>query len=183
MTAIRSGLTLTVVVALATAGLALADHEAPPSGVAKAVAVLVPTKGSKVAGTVTFTKTEHGIRVAGSITGLTPGKHGFHIHEFGDNSSSDGMSAGGHFNPAKKDHGAPGAMPRHVGDLGNVEADSSGTAAIDMTDPHLTFDGAACILGRGLVVHEKADDLKTQPTGNAGGRLAVGVIGVSKAAP
>jgi superoxide dismutase, Cu-Zn family len=145
----------------------------------KAVAVLKPTMGSKVEGTVTFTKADKGIRVQAEISGLTPGKHGFHIHEFGDTSSADGMSAGGHFNPHKMDHGAPEATKRHVGDLGNIEADSQGHATYDLTDPALGFSGATSILGRGVVVHEKPDDF-SQPTGNAGGRLAVGVIGVAK---
>jgi Cu-Zn family superoxide dismutase len=147
--------------------------------VTKAVAVLHPTKESKVEGTVTFTKTDKGVRVQADISGLTPGKHGFHIHEFGDASSPDGMSAGGHFNPHKIDHGAPTAEKRHVGDLGNIEADSSGHATVDMIDPALGFSGSTSILGRGVVVHEKEDNFG-QPVGNAGGRLAVGTIGVAK---
>jgi len=145
--------------------------------VTKAVAVLQPTQGNKVEGTVTFTKTDKGIRVQANVSGLTPGKHGFHIHEFGDTSSTDGMAAGGHFNPHNMQHGSPTAEKRHVGDLGNLEADSQGHATLDLTDPALGFSGATSILGRGLVVHEKADDFG-QPTGNAGGRAAVGVIGV-----
>jgi Cu-Zn family superoxide dismutase len=145
----------------------------------KAVAALKPTAGSKAEGTVTFTKTDKGVRVQADISGLTPGKHGFHIHEFGDTTSPDGMSAGGHFNPHKMDHGAPDAPKRHVGDLGNIEADSQGHATLDLTDPALGFSGATSILGRGVVVHEKPDDF-SQPVGNAGGRLAVGVIGVAK---
>ena len=93
----------------------------------KAVAVLIPTKGSPVAGTVIFTKTEKGTRVMAELTGLTPGKHGFHVHEFGDASSPDGKAAGGHFNPKKMVHGDPGkTAPRHLGDLGNIVADDSG---------------------------------------------------------
>jgi len=150
--------------------------------VTRAVAVLQPTKStdSKVNGTVTFTKTDKGVRIQADINGLTPGKHGFHIHEFGDASSPDGMSAGGHFNPHGMEHGSPTAEKRHVGDLGNLEADSSGHATLDMVDPALGFSGATSILGRGVVVHEKADDFG-QPVGNAGGRLAVGTIGVAKA--
>jgi Cu-Zn family superoxide dismutase len=162
---------------------AWAQHDekmGPASGVSKAIAVVHHTKGSKVHGTVTFTLTDKGIRVQGKITGLTPGKHGFHIHEFGDTSSPDGMSAGGHFNPHKMEHAAPTATKRHVGDLGNLEANDEGEATYDIVDPALKFSGDASILGRGLVVHEKADDLKTQPTGNAGGRIGVGVIGVAK---
>jgi Cu-Zn family superoxide dismutase len=149
------------------------------SEVTKAVALLLPTKGSKVEGKVTFTKTDKGVRVQADISGLTPGKHGFHIHEFGDTTSPDGAAAGGHFNPHKMDHGAPTSETRHVGDMGNLEADSSGHATLDMVDPALGFSGSTSILGRGVVVHEKPDDFG-QPTGNAGGRVAVGVIGVAK---
>jgi Cu-Zn family superoxide dismutase len=146
----------------------------------KAIAALHPTAGSSVAGLVTFTKSGEEIKVIADISGLTPGKHGFHIHEFGDCSSSDGSSAGGHFNPAHKVHGAPDASDRHAGDLGNIEADASGKAHLEWSDKVMKLSGADSIIGHAVIVHDKADDLKTQPTGNAGGRLACGVIGVAK---
>jgi Cu-Zn family superoxide dismutase len=120
------------------------------------------------------------VKVVADVTGLTPGKHGFHIHEFGDCSSSDGNSAGGHFNPTHKQHGAPDASDRHAGDLGNIEADASGKAHLEWSDKVMKLSGADSIVGHAVIVHEKVDDLKTQPTGNAGGRLACGVIGVAK---
>src|SRR5438309_2658349 len=92
----------------------------------KAIAVLHPTAGSNVSGTVTFTKGTDGIQVVADLTGLTPGKHGFHVHEFGDCSSPDGNLAGGHFNPTHKQHGAPDAADRHPGDPVNIEAAASG---------------------------------------------------------
>jgi superoxide dismutase, Cu-Zn family len=146
----------------------------------KAIAVLHPTKDSKVEGTVTFTKTGDEMKVVADVTGLTPGKHGFHIHEFGDCSSPDGMAAGGHFNPTKAPHAGHDTTPRHAGDLGNIEADASGKAHLELTDTVMTMSGENSIIGRGLIVHEKVDDLKTQPTGNAGGRVACGVIGIAK---
>lgn len=146
----------------------------------KAIAVLSPTANSKVMGTVTFTKTGDEVKVVAEITGLAPGKHGFHIHEFGDCSAPDATSAGGHFNPAKHQHGAPEASDRHAGDLGNIEADASGKAHLELTDKAMKLAGAESIMGHAVIVHEKADDLKTQPTGDAGGRLACGVIGVAK---
>jgi len=150
-------------------------------GVTKAIAVLQPTKsGGDVSGTVTFTQTASGVQVVADIHGLTPGKHGFHIHEFGDSHSPDGMSAGGHFNPTGAPHAAPTSPARHVGDLGNIEADEKGHAKLDVIDPALTFHGPTSILGRGVVVHAKADDLKSQPAGDAGAQVAVGVIGVAK---
>jgi Cu-Zn family superoxide dismutase len=146
----------------------------------KAIAVLQPTEGSKVKGTITFTKGSDGVRVEGEITGLAPGKHGFHIHEFGDTSSADGKAAGAHFNPTGEKHGAPDGEHRHVGDFGNIEAGTDGAAKVNFLDKQIALEGEKSILGRGLVVHAKADDLKSQPSGEAGDRVAVGVIGVTK---
>jgi superoxide dismutase, Cu-Zn family len=146
----------------------------------KAIAVLHPTTGSSVAGTATFTVAGDEVKVVADLTGLTPGKHGFHIHEFGDCSAPDAKSAGGHFNPGNHQHGAPDATDRHAGDLGNIEADGSGKAHLELTDKVMKLTGSDSIVGHAVIVHEKADDLKTQPTGDAGGRLACGVIGVAK---
>jgi Cu-Zn family superoxide dismutase len=146
----------------------------------KAIAVLYPTKGNNVHGTVTFTKVEGGVRVVANIEGLTPGEHGFHVHEFGDCSAPDATSAGGHFNPTHEQHGAPDAAHRHVGDLGNITAAANGKATYDRMDKDVALDGAHSVVGYAVIVHEKADDLKSQPTGNAGGRVACGVIGVAK---
>ena len=155
---------------------AIASAEEPT----KAIAVLVPTANSKVSGTVTFTKATDGIRMVADISGLTPGKHGFHVHEFGDCSAPDGNSAGSHFNPTKDPHAGHDAEKRHIGDLGNVEADAAGKVHLDLVDKKIKLSGETSIVGRALIVHEKADDLKTQPTGDAGGRVACGVIGVAK---
>ncbi len=154
---------------------------AAEGGVKAAIAVLAPTDGSTVKGTVTFKQVEGGVEIEGHISGLKPSsKHGFHIHEFGDQSSPDGKAAGGHFNPAGHDHGAPDGDKRHVGDLGNIEADAQGNAHYKRLDKSVELNGEHCVLGRGLVVHAGTDDLKTQPTGDAGARAAVGVIGVAK---
>ena len=150
------------------------------SQIAKAIAVLHPTKGNEVEGTVTFTKVDKGIRIVADIKNLKPGSHGFHVHEYGDCSAEDGTSAGGHFNPHNMSHGGPDADQRHVGDLGNIVADESGQAKLDIIDSHLSFEGPASIIGRAVIVHAQADDLKTQPTGAAGGRVACGVIGIAK---
>jgi len=146
----------------------------------KAVCVLYPTKGNNVSGTVTFTQTENGIKVVADLQGLTKGKHGFHIHECGDCSSADGSSAGGHFNPEMESHGAPTDSIRHVGDLGNIEADSTGNASLEFIDTMIALDGEHSIIGRSVIIHKNEDDLITQPTGNADGRVACGVIGISK---
>jgi Cu-Zn family superoxide dismutase len=165
---------------VAGASLALAALAAP-APVTKAVAVLSPLGSSGVSGTVTFTKVESGVRVQAQIKGLKPGDHGFHIHEFGDCRAPDGTSAGGHFNPSGAPHGGPHDAQRHAGDMGNVTAGADGGASIDYVDDQASFEGPNNILGRGVIVHEKGDDLKTQPTGNAGGRVACGVIGAVKA--
>jgi superoxide dismutase, Cu-Zn family len=146
----------------------------------KAIAVLHSASGSNVSGTVTFTASGDNVKVVADISGLTPGKHGFHIHEFGDCSDPKAASAGAHFNPAHKQHGAPDSGDRHAGDLGNIEADASGKAHVEMTDSVMKLNGADSIIGHAVIVHEKADDLKTQPTGDAGGRVACGVIGIAK---
>jgi Cu-Zn family superoxide dismutase len=160
-----------------------ADHKDHPAAakVSKAIAVLQPTQGSKVQGTITFTKSANGVKVEAKLTGLTPGLHGFHVHEFGDTTSPDGKSAGGHFNPTGHPHAGPEADKRHIGDLGNIEADASGAGTYSRVDKHLAFEGPTSILGRSVVVHAKPDDLKSQPAGEAGDRIAVGVIGVAKA--
>ena len=143
-----------------------------------ATANLQPTKGNKAAGTITFTQVGDKVRVAGEITGLTPGReHGFHVHEAGDCSSGDGMSTKGHFNPFGKPHGNPSGAERHAGDMPQLKADASGKAKVDATLDIMTVSpGQASIVGRGLIVHANPDDYKTQPTGNAGGRIACGVI-------
>jgi Cu-Zn family superoxide dismutase len=171
---------LSVVVLISVICCTLSITQASAQEVKKAIAVLHPASGSQVMGTVTFTKTDGAIQVVADITGLTPGQHGFHIHEFGDCSAPDATSAGGHFNPSKNPHAGHDDAKRHEGDLGNIEADSSGKAHLELTDKMMTMSGEKSIIGRGVIVHEKADDLKTQPTGNAGGRVACGVIGVAK---
>ncbi len=165
---------------LVTAGQAQKGEEVHEDGPKKAVCVLMPTKGSKVFGVVTFTVKGDDVEITGAIYDLTPGKHGFHVHEFGDLTDPAGLATGGHFNPDKEKHGGPEDKERHVGDLGNVVADENGKATLKMTDKLLRLSGPHSVIGRGLIVHAKEDDLKTQPTGDAGGRVAQGVIGVAK---
>ena len=152
-----------------------------PSAPLKAVAVLHPSAGSKVSGTVTFTEEADGVQVSAAITGLTPGNHGFHVHEFGDCSAADASSAGAHFNPTHKPHAGPDAPERHVGDMGNVQADASGKATLKYVDHQISLtNDERSVIGRSVVVHEKADDLKSQPSGDSGARIACGVIGRAK---
>jgi len=151
-------------------------HQPRVGFVRRATAVLNPTQGNDVHGTVTFTQFGEGVEVVADIEGLTPGKHGFHIHEFGDCSAPDGASAGGHFNPTYSKHGGPDYAERHVGDLGNVVADSSGKAHYKRIDSVITLNGRDTIVGHSVIVHANADDYITQPTGNSGGRVACGII-------
>jgi len=148
--------------------------------VKEALAVVNPTEGSKVHGTVSFVTDGKGTRIIANIEGLSPGLHGFHIHELGNCSSPDVNSAGGHFNPAGMPHAAPKSENRHVGDLGNLEADKNGLARLEVTDDLISLDGPKSIVGRSVIVHARADDFKTQPTGGAGARVACGVIGIAK---
>ncbi|PZP54525.1 MAG: superoxide dismutase, partial [Azospira oryzae] len=142
-----------------------------------ATAELKPLKGSGVTGTVNFTQKGSKVLVVASVKGLSPGLHGFHVHEKGDCSAPDGTSAGGHFNPHGKKHGGPHDAERHGGDLGNLNADASGNAKLTLEVDGLSIgSGPANIIGRSVIVHADPDDYKTQPTGNSGGRLACGVI-------
>jgi|688.fasta_scaffold16606_1 Cu-Zn family superoxide dismutase len=144
--------------------------------VKKAQAELSPTQGNRAKGIVTFTEVDKGVEIVAEMVGLTPGLHGFHIHEYGDCSAPDGSSAGGHFNPDHTKHGGPDSKERHVGDLGNIKADLSGVGHYHRIDTQIKLTGPDSIIGRSLVVHAKPDDYKTQPTGNSGARVACGVI-------
>ena len=156
------------------------DMQKMGNGPTKAIALLSPAKDKTVKGVVTFTQTDKGVKVYAHLEGLTPGKHGFHIHEFGDCTASDLTSAGGHFNPTQMSHGAPTDEMRHSGDLGNIVADEKGMAMLEWVDPMMQLSGPNSIIGHAVIVHAKEDDLKTQPTGNAGAREACGVIGIAK---
>jgi Cu-Zn family superoxide dismutase len=152
-----------------------ATDEAP--AVTSAVAVLHPTEGNAATGTVRFEATAVGVEITTELEGLSPGDHGFHVHEYGDCSALDGTSAGGHFNPEGVPHAGPDAAERHVGDLGNVTADSAGRVRSTWTDLVIALDGPHSIVGRAVVVHGGADDLTSQPSGAAGPRVACGVVG------
>ncbi len=157
------------------------EAEAAPAEIAVAdkrvaIAVLEPLGDSGVRGQVVFTEADDGVHVQADVSGLKPGKHGFHIHQWGDCSSADGKSAGGHFNPAGVDHAGPLSETAHAGDLGNIEASEEGHGSVEHHSKRISIGGENDILGRGVIIHAKEDDLTSQPTGAAGGRLACGVI-------
>lgn len=153
---------------------------AETASVKQGVAVLHPTAGQQCKGVVRFIEEGDSVKVVADLEGLTAGqKHAFHIHQFGDCTAPDAMSAGGHYNPEGHQHGFPDAENRHAGDLGNIQADSSGKAHYELTVKNVSLMGATNpILGRGVIVHAKPDD-GGQPVGNAGARIACGVIGVA----
>jgi len=157
----------------------------------KALVVITAVSTSCLTSTRALRAAEHGDKahreawaavkqVVADIEGLNPGqKHAFHIHQFGDCTSSDGMSAGGHYNPEGHQHGLPEKEMRHAGDLGNLTADNDGKAHYEITVSNISVAGMKNpIIGRGVIVHAKVDD-GSQPVGNAGGRIACGVIGVA----
>ena len=164
--------------AAAAATVLLAACQTMPPETPRATAQLQPTKGNKTFGEATFEQMGDKVRVVVFVQGLKPGQeHGLHIHEVGDCSSGDGMSARGHFNPHGKPHGHHGSAERHAGDLPSLRADKDGRAKVDVELDIMTVTpGPASVVGRGLIVHADPDDYKTQPTGNAGARIACGVI-------
>jgi len=143
------------------------------------VAALIPTKGNKVKGIIVLQQKKEGLHLSGKVVGLTPGLHGFHIHEYGDLRDVQGKAAGGHFNPGGHKHGGPDDEEHHAGDLGNINANEDGVAKVDMMVPWLKLH---FVVGRSIVVHGGKDDLTSQPSGDAGPRVAVGVIGIAEPA-
>lgn len=151
------------------------EHE---QAVEVARATLSPTEGFNATGTVRFISQQDGVAVQATLEGLDQGRHGIHIHENGDCSAADASSAGGHFTPQNDPHGAPGdpASERHRGDLGNLRADANGEAEYNRADDQITLTGENSIIGKALIVHAEPDDLSSQPSGDAGERVACGVI-------
>jgi Cu-Zn family superoxide dismutase len=163
--------------AAGAAWLAAGASAAPPDA-AKATATIESKSGSKVTGKATFTELPSGgTKVEVWIENATPGSHGLHVHETGDCSSPDAKSAGGHFNAEGNPHAGPADAKRHNGDLGNIEIGADGKGHLELTVKNLTVKpGPDSVVGKAVVFHEKTDDFKTQPTGDAGGRFGCGVI-------
>ena len=147
-------------------------------GEPRATAQLQPTRGNNVTGNVTFTQKGDKVVVVAKVSGLKPNQeHGFHVHDKGDCSSGDGMSAAGHFNPNGSPHGHHSTLARHAGDMPNLNADASGNASMTAELDIITVsEGPTSVVGRGLIVHAQPDDYKSQPVGNAGSRMACAVI-------
>lgn len=149
------------------------------AGVDKAVVVLQPTAGNKASGTVTLMQTSAGLKVVADLMGLGANEmHAIHVHQFGDITGADGKKTGGHYNPEMHDHALPMKKMRHAGDLGNLKSDANGKAHYEITVTNASLTGMNPVLGRAIIVHAKKDD-GGQPTGNAGARIAQGVIGIA----
>ena len=165
---------LTLALAATALLVACASRVPGPS----AVATLSPTRGNTTSGTVEFAQKGSKVVVSGEVRGLKPGaEHGFHVHEKGDCSSGDGMSTGGHFNPGGAPHGRHGAGTHHAGDLPSLKANANGSVKFSFESSTIAVSASANdVVGKGLIVHQDPDDYATQPTGNAGPRLACAVI-------
>lgn len=150
------------------------------AGATAAEATMINERGENV-GVVTFTPENDGVRIRGIVylPDVPPSSKGFHVHETGECQTPDFESAGGHFNPEGTEHGGPDDPPedRHVGDLGNVEVEDDGTLEIDRLDEVISVDeGERGIVGLALMIHAEEDDFESQPTGEAGARVACGAI-------
>jgi Cu-Zn family superoxide dismutase len=158
-------------------GGAASAHPGAASGGPSARAVIEGKSGSTLHGWASFVEANGGVSVVIHVEAAPPGWHAVHVHENGDCSSSDGKSAGGHFNPGSTAHGSPHVPEHHAGDLGNMLVGDDGVGHHEIFMPELTVsDGPYSVVGRGIVVHAALDDLTTQPTGAAGGRIGCGVI-------
>ncbi|RJP81045.1 MAG: superoxide dismutase family protein [Candidatus Zixiibacteriota bacterium] len=159
----------------------MGTRPASPTGdVTMAVAVMHRVEGAIPMGTVTFSERGDSMRVLVHLTGVPPGDHGFHVHEFGDCSDPLNNSMGGHFNPEGVDHGAPATEPHHTGDMGNLSVGPDSMAHADFFVDKMTFEDDHSILGRAVVLHTGTDDFVSQPSGNSGPPLACGVIGIAR---
>lgn len=158
----------------------IARHVRQWEEVDEAVAVIHPAGESEVTGAVHFYQLEDGVRVVADVQGLEPGStHAIHVHEYGDCTSDDAASAGGHYNPSGAMHGLPSEDPRHAGDLGNLQADDEGNASYEITVHNLSVaELLHPVVGRAVVIHA-GEDTGEQPAGGAGARIACGVIGVA----
>ncbi|UCV20568.1 superoxide dismutase family protein [Ferribacterium limneticum] len=163
-------------IALSALSIAVLSGCATSMSGPSASAELLARSGSMVSGTVNFSETDGRLRIEAKVAGLTPGEHGFHVHEAGDCSAPDASSAKGHFNPMSKAHGHHASEEHHGGDMPNLIASAQGEAKYTAELRGLTLSGPTGVVGRSVVIHADPDDYKSQPAGNSGKRIACGVI-------
>jgi len=174
----RMSICLGLAASFALAALPMTNaHAAAPAMAAMGSAeATLQSADPKVSGAVHFTQEGSGVHVVADVSGVPPGKHGFHLHETGVCTAPDYKSAGGHWNPGHAGHACMPVEPRHAGDLGNITVGSDGKGHLDVILSGVSVSGADSVIGKAVVLHAAEDDCKTQPTGNAGGRLACGVV-------
>jgi Cu-Zn family superoxide dismutase len=161
----------------AASGATTAGNKGSAAKALEATAKLESRSGSTVTGEAEFTEKNGGVEVSIQIKGAKPGTHGVHLHDKGDCSAPDASSAAGHFNPDSKNHGAPNVDPHHAGDFGNITVGANGTGKLKITVKGLTVaPGPHSVVGHAVVIHADTDDMKSQPAGNAGARVACGVV-------
>lgn len=175
---LRTALLLGAVAAFGASRTTLADN---PTNKGEAVAIIhgAGDNKDKIKGEASFVPEAEGIKITVDVTGLTPGKHGIHIHQKSDLTAPDLSSAGGHFNPggASHHHGGPDDATHHAGDLGNIDVDENGHGHLELMSHDLTVeDPKTGVIGHSIIIHAKPDDLKTDPAGNSGARVAGGAI-------
>jgi Cu-Zn family superoxide dismutase len=184
MTPIRSLTVLSIALGLAACASAPPPTPAPPKPqhrIQHAMANMAPASASLVSGRLLIDAIDGGVRIHGELGGLgRNGVHAIHVHERGDCSAADASTAGGHFNPDGVAHGRAGMPPHHLGDMDNLHANAQGVAKVDLHLHDVTLGSGAAndILGRAIIVHANPDDYTSQPTGNAGARVACGVIDI-----
>jgi Cu-Zn family superoxide dismutase len=184
MTPIRSLTVLSIALGLAACASAPPPKPAPPKPqhrIQHAMANMAPASASLVSGRLLIDAIDGGVRIHGELGGLgRNGVHAIHVHERGDCSAADASTAGGHFNPDGVAHGRAGTPPHHLGDMDNLHANAQGVAKVDLHLHGVTLGSGAAndILGRAIIVHANPDDYTSQPTGNAGARVACGVIDI-----
>jgi len=186
-TMIRCLIGMSVVAGLLAGGCYAAADKSKGTAAGKgedktAVAAIQPKSDSHVAGTATFREMNGKVTLEITIEGAEPGPHAVHLHEKGDCTAPDGASAGGHWNPTHENHGKWGTAPFHRGDIGVIDVGADGKGTLTLTTNLWTIGGApeTDVVGKAVIVHAKADDFTTQPTGNAGGRIACGVVEPAK---
>ncbi len=170
-------LLLTALFGCSTSKSASSAAVPPASAGPQLTAMIEGRSGSALTGTATFTQSSGAVHIVVDVNNAPEGVHAVHLHEKGDCAAPDASSAGGHFNPTHMSHGSPDSPNHHAGDFGNMTVGNDGHGHLELDSTILTIaPGEMSVSGHAVVVHANADDMTTQPTGNAGGRIGCGVV-------